>query len=220
MRVAVFGATGALGQQCVSQCLDAGHKVTVLARTPSKLDPAVRDHVRVVEGDGLDASAVRETLSGNRVALFAIGVDKASPQDLCTDITAHILAAMPALGVERLVWCGGGGTDVGEDQWTIGSRFVAGFSFARAGSADAYSSVTRRISCREHSAQGRSRPNSPIVLSRTIFVTTAGSTSTNSRSATSRMWGHHYNHRVVDGGDVMNNVVKTRASGLAGSSAR
>jgi len=124
LSIAVFGATGALGQECVSQSLAAGHEVTVLARTPSKLDPAVRDRVRVVEGDGLDADAVRATLSGNRAVLFAIGVDKASPQDLCTDVTAHILAAMPELGVERFVWCGGGGTDVGEDQWTIGSRFV------------------------------------------------------------------------------------------------
>jgi len=138
LSVAVFGATGAVGRECVSQCLAAGHGVTVLARTPSKLDPEVRDRVRVVEGDGLDAQAVRATLAGNRAVLFAIGVDKASPEDLCTDVTAHILAAMPDLGVERLVWCGGGGTDVGEDRWTIGSRFVALYSriFLRKRSVD------------------------------------------------------------------------------------
>lgn len=126
--VVVFGATGSLGQQCVSQCLEMGHDVTVLARTPSRLDPVVRDRVRVVEGDGLDESAVREALAGNRDALFAIGVDKASPEDLCTDVTALILAGMPDAGVQRLVWCGGGSTRVAEDQWTMGSRIVKSFA--------------------------------------------------------------------------------------------
>ena len=37
MRLALFGATGALGRECLEQCLEAGHEVAVLARTPAKL---------------------------------------------------------------------------------------------------------------------------------------------------------------------------------------
>ena len=37
MKVTIFGATGALGVECVAQCLEAGHEVTVLARRPAKL---------------------------------------------------------------------------------------------------------------------------------------------------------------------------------------
>ena len=128
MRVAIFGASGALGNECVRQCLEAGHEMTALARTPSKLPAELRGAIQVVEGDGLDAEAVTRTLEGSDAALFAIGIDRSSPEDLCTGVTRHILAAMPGLGIRRLVWCGGGSTIVPDDQVTFGARFVAWFA--------------------------------------------------------------------------------------------
>jgi uncharacterized protein YbjT (DUF2867 family) len=88
MRVTIFGATGLLGRECLSQCLEAGHEVTVLARTPSKLPAELRDRITIVEGDGLDPRAVEQALAGGTDAiLFAVGVDRYSPEDLCTDVT-------------------------------------------------------------------------------------------------------------------------------------
>ena len=143
MKIAIFGATGAVGRECLVQALEAGHEVSVLVRTPSKLPAELRKRVRVVEGDGLSADDVVRTLSagasvevsargagagagagGVKAVLFAIGVDKNSPEDLCTDVTRNILDAMPPLGVQRFVWCGGGSTLVAEDQITFGARFV------------------------------------------------------------------------------------------------
>jgi putative NADH-flavin reductase len=113
----------------LKQCVEAGHQVTVLARTPAKLPSDLRDRITVVEGDGLDPECVNRTLAqGTDGVLFAIGVDRNSPEDLCTDVTRHILAAMPRLGVRRLVWCGGGGTLVEDDVVTLGARFVVAFS--------------------------------------------------------------------------------------------
>jgi len=129
MKVAIFGATGELGSECLSQCLEAQHDVTVLARTPSKLPLAVRDRIRIVEGDGLDPNDVARVLGGGiEGILFAIGIDKHSPEDLCTDVTRHILAEMPRLGVRRLVWCGGGSTMVEDDTITFGAKFVTMFA--------------------------------------------------------------------------------------------
>jgi putative NADH-flavin reductase len=129
MKVTIFGATGALGLECTKQCLAAGHEVTVLARTPSKLAGDLRGRVTVVEGDGLDANAVERALDHSAEAiLFAIGIDKHSPEDLCTDITRHILAAMPRHGVRRLVWCGGGATLVDDDVVSFGAKFVEWFA--------------------------------------------------------------------------------------------
>ena len=62
MKVTLFGATGGLGRECLEQALAAGHEVTVLARTPSKLPADLREKVTVVEGDGLDADAFEEGL--------------------------------------------------------------------------------------------------------------------------------------------------------------
>ena len=129
MKVTIFGATGSLGSECLELCLEAGHDVTVLVRTPSKLADQVSSRVTVVEGDGLDANAVDAALGGGTEAvLFAIGVDKSSPENLCTDSTRHILGAMSRLGVRRFVWCGGGSTIVEDDDVTLGARFVELFA--------------------------------------------------------------------------------------------
>ncbi|MGI9600636.1 MAG: NAD(P)-dependent oxidoreductase [Acidimicrobiales bacterium] len=127
MKIAVLGATGQLGRECVQQCLDGGHDVRVLARTPDRLDHEVRSRIDVVVGDGLDPAAVAATVGDSDAVLFAIGVDKHSPENLCTDVTAHILAALPP-GGSRLVWCGGGSTVIPNDVVTLGSRFVEGFA--------------------------------------------------------------------------------------------
>jgi putative NADH-flavin reductase len=125
MKVAIFGATGSLGSECLAQAIEAGHQVTVLVRTPSKLPSRLRDRLTIVAGDALDPSDVVKALGGGvEAVLFAIGVDRRSPENLCRDATQHILAAMPRLGVRRFVWCGGGSTIVDEDAVTLGARVV------------------------------------------------------------------------------------------------
>jgi len=129
MKVTIFGATGLLGRKCLSQCLEAGHEVTVLARTPSKLPAELRDRITIVEGNGLDPEAVGKALGADTNGiLFAVGIDRKSPEDLCTDVTRNILASMRKLGIRRLVWCGGGNTVGDDDVVSFGSRFVGWFA--------------------------------------------------------------------------------------------
>jgi putative NADH-flavin reductase len=129
MKVAIFGATGLLGRECLSQCLEADHDVTVLLRTPSKLPAKLRERVTVVEGDGLDPEAVERALASRPDGiLFAVGIDGNSPEDLCTDVTRSILASMRKHGIPRLVSCGGGNTGGDEDVVSFGSRFVGWFA--------------------------------------------------------------------------------------------
>ncbi|MDG2304625.1 MAG: NAD(P)H-binding protein [Candidatus Binatia bacterium] len=129
MKATIFGATGSLGSECVQQSLEAGHEVTVLARSPSKLPQDVTTRVRVVQGDALREEDVWRALEGGcEAVLFAIGVDKNSPEDLCTNVTEHVLNGMRHYDVGRFIWCGGGSTIVADDQVTFGARFVEGFS--------------------------------------------------------------------------------------------
>ncbi len=129
MKITIFGATGDLGNECLEQALEAGHEITVLARTPSKLPSGLASRVAVIEGDGLNAQDVERALgNGAEAILFAIGIDKHSPEDLSTDATRHILAAMRRLGIRRFVWCGGGSTLVDEDVITFGAKFVHFFA--------------------------------------------------------------------------------------------
>lgn len=125
MKIAIFGSTGDLGQECLNQALADGHETSLLVRDAGKLSAEQRERSRVVEGNALDPEAVQETLTGGvEVVLFAIGVDSGSPENLCTDVTGHILSAMRQLDVRRFIWCGGGATLVPDDVVTFGARFV------------------------------------------------------------------------------------------------
>lgn len=129
MKITLFGATGALGSQCLQQALAAGHEVTVLLRNPDKLSPALRQQVHIVEGNALDANKVDEALAiDTKAVLFAIGVDKHSPENLCTDVTRHIFTSMRAKQLSRFIWCGGGSTLISEDRPGFGEKFVQLFS--------------------------------------------------------------------------------------------
>lgn len=129
MKVTIFGSTGALGLECLRESLAAGHEVCVLARTPSKLPSDLRGRITLHEGDALEADAVQRALEGGCDAvLFAIGIDKHSPENLCTDITRHIFNAMRKNETKRFVWCGGGSNPVEQDEPTLGSRFVQLFA--------------------------------------------------------------------------------------------
>lgn len=126
MNITIFGATGDLGGECLSQCLAAGHRVTVLLRNPDKLSAGLSNKVTVIKGDGLDLADVTRAMPvGTDAALFAVGVDeKTSPPDLCTNVTANILSVMRSNGVPRLIWCGGGSNILPDDVVSFGSRFV------------------------------------------------------------------------------------------------
>lgn len=130
MKITLLGSTGSLGQECLQQCLDAGHDVTVLVRSPNKLPDKTKDLITIIEGDALSSDDVVTAMpEGTDAVLFAIGVDeKTSPQDLCTDVTRHILKAMRKNNISRLVWCGGGSTILEDDVITFGARFVRWYS--------------------------------------------------------------------------------------------
>lgn len=124
MKIALFGATGAVGGECLAQAVDAGHQVRVLVRDAKKLPADYKDKIEIIEGDALVKDDVLSTIDSVDAVLFAIGVDKHSPEDLCTDVTRHILEGLGAAGAGKFIWCGGGSTLVAEDQLSFGARFV------------------------------------------------------------------------------------------------
>ena len=106
MNVTLFGSTVSLGCECLSQCLDAGHAVTVLVRNPDKLPTSLRDRITVITGDGLIADDVARVLpAGTNAIIFAIGVDeKTSPPNLCTTLRGIFLP--PCVVSRYRDWCG------------------------------------------------------------------------------------------------------------------
>ncbi len=126
MKPTILGSTGRLGKECLQQCLEVDHEVTVLVRNPNKLPDHTRDLITIVQGDALLFEDVLTSMPhGTDAILFTIGMDeKTSPRDLCTDVTRHTLVAMRKNNMPRLVWCGGGSNIVEEDVITFGARFM------------------------------------------------------------------------------------------------
>jgi putative NADH-flavin reductase len=71
-RLLILGATGALGRHVLRQALAAGHEVTVLVRTPSKLPPEATGRVSVHTGD-LSAFVPLDLIRGQEALINCAG---------------------------------------------------------------------------------------------------------------------------------------------------
>jgi putative NADH-flavin reductase len=101
-RVLVVGATGRTGLHLVRQALARGFEVTALARGPGALQVASQ-RLSIVRGDVLDPASLSRAALGQDAVLCALGPVKGAPPALCSDGTRHLLQAMEAQRVRRLV---------------------------------------------------------------------------------------------------------------------
>lgn len=118
MIIALFGATGGLGEQVMKQALDRGDCVSALVRTPAKLT-IKHANLSVVQADVMhDGRAVlAEKLAGVDAIISALGEGATlGITKLYSDGTQAILDAAKGAGIPRLVAVSSGGTDVTDDE--------------------------------------------------------------------------------------------------------
>lgn len=104
MKLTVFGATGGVGREVVTQALDAGHDVRAYVRNPAKLDLA-HPNLTVITGELTDREAVQRAVGGADAVISALGpsLDRKATGMPLVDGTRTILDAMRAEGVERYI---------------------------------------------------------------------------------------------------------------------
>ncbi len=115
MRVLLTGGTGYVGAWTARACVDAGHQVRYLVRTPGKLAKAAgalgldtSDHV---VGDITDAGSVRAALEGCDAVVHCAAVVALGPDDadwMCeTNLTGarNVLGQAVELGLDPVVHC-------------------------------------------------------------------------------------------------------------------
>jgi len=102
-RIIIFGATAGTGRQLLTQALSEGHEVTAFARTPAKLADLAHPRLTVVPGDVTDASAVASAVAGHDAVFVALGSGAMNKDGIRERGTRHIVDAMEASGVRRLV---------------------------------------------------------------------------------------------------------------------
>jgi putative NADH-flavin reductase len=104
MNLTIFGATGGVGREVVSQALDAGHHVTAYVRTPAKLS-VTHPALTVAAGELTDRNAVQRAVHGADAVISALGpsLDRKATGMPLVDGTRTIVEAMRAEGVERYI---------------------------------------------------------------------------------------------------------------------
>lgn len=108
MKIAIFGANGATGRLLTERCLQAGHEVTALVRTPERFP--FRDRVQVIRGSAFDAGVVRQTVEGAEVVFSSLGAK--SPlrnENVLPRAVPLIVVAMQQAGVRRIIAVGSAG---------------------------------------------------------------------------------------------------------------
>lgn len=104
LTILVIGATGPTGIEVCKQALQAGMKVRVLVRTPSRLPSEVLLGVDVVQGDVLNGESLAAALRGVDAVVSALGTPlQRKPVTLLSRGTQNLVQAMTQAGVARLL---------------------------------------------------------------------------------------------------------------------
>jgi putative NADH-flavin reductase len=107
LQITVFGAAGHVGQQVVTKALAEGHTVQVFVHRHNPFGDATG--VTMIQGDIVDAAAVKKALQGSEAAISALGSWHTKSKDIVQTGMQTIIPAMQELGIKRLITVTGAG---------------------------------------------------------------------------------------------------------------
>jgi putative NADH-flavin reductase len=108
MKIAVFGASGMIGQRITQEALARGHQVTALVRHPEKVT-ASHPNLTTQAADALDPASVAAAVAGHDVVVSSISPNGQQPAVL-VDSAHSLLEGIERAGVRRLIVVGGAGS--------------------------------------------------------------------------------------------------------------
>jgi len=123
VRIAIFGGTGTVGSELLTQALRAGHDVRALVRTPSKL-AVETSRLAVIEGNVKNPLAVKGALTDCEAVLSTLGATAKDDPDTRRTGTANIITAMSEAGIRRLVVMGGFHLHFAGDPGNVGQKLI------------------------------------------------------------------------------------------------
>lgn len=108
--IVIIGATAKSSVEIIRQALDAGYRVTGVARRPGDV-PLTHPNLRIVAGDVYDRASLGAAMNGREVVISMVGprldpmnlTEMPDSYDLFTTGTANIIAAMKTRGNRRLL---------------------------------------------------------------------------------------------------------------------
>lgn len=105
MNILILGGTGRVGSQIVTYALQDGYHVTVLVRTPEKVQ---LNHVNLtfIRGDVLNRAAIARAMNGMDVVISALNTDGGTT---LSESMPDIIRAMETEGIKRIITIGTAG---------------------------------------------------------------------------------------------------------------
>ncbi len=134
--ILVTGATGYIGARLVPRLLEAGYRVRVLVRDPSRLDGRPwQDDVEVVTGDVLKPETLPDALEGVTAAYYLIHSMAGNDDFHDRDVVAarNFGQAAAAGGVGQIIYLSGLGDDSEELSEHLESRHATGKALRESG---------------------------------------------------------------------------------------
>lgn len=105
-KIAVFGASGMIGQRIMREALDRGHHLTALVRDPTRIKTQ-HPHLAVHDADLLDAGSTAGVAQTHDVVISAYAPPPSHPEHLVD--AAHVLLEAMLNNPGRLIVVGGAG---------------------------------------------------------------------------------------------------------------
>ena len=104
MHIALFGATGRVGNVFLTRALADGHTVTALVRNVTKLTPA--PNLTIVQGDAKQYDDVAKVMTDADIVVSSLGTDQTTT---LTESMAHMIDLCVKLNIRRIVSIGTAG---------------------------------------------------------------------------------------------------------------
>ncbi|GAB2544253.1 NAD(P)-dependent oxidoreductase [Rhodanobacter koreensis] len=109
MKIALFGATGHLGQGILHEALSRGYEVIAVVRDPSRLAQR-NDKLKVVTGDVAQPAGWIDAVRGVDAVVASLSARRDGNPDNVPANADVLLDNLPKAGVKRLLWVGGAGS--------------------------------------------------------------------------------------------------------------
>jgi len=109
MKIALFGATGHIGQGILDEALARGYDVVAVVRDPSRL-PQKNARLTVVTGDVAKPESWTDAVRGADAAVASLSARRDQDFDTVPGNARVLLDNLPKADVSRLFWVGGAGT--------------------------------------------------------------------------------------------------------------
>jgi putative NADH-flavin reductase len=102
MNLVIFGASGGTGREAVRQALALGHNVTAVVRNPQNFSEQ-SPNLTILTGDVTRSEQIQPALAGQSAVIISLGGRKDTVENVCTVGTQHILSAMQATQIRRVL---------------------------------------------------------------------------------------------------------------------